>query len=121
MSADPHPDPDDLRGGPSHEHNAYCVEKRQVNRSNSFLSYPSSQAYRQTYVPKCIRVIIHIRHHNNVGDELHWDPVSYCTDGRRPLSVFVRPSSTLYRSEVPPAGMTRRPTDNELKCSVPNR
>ena len=40
------PDPDHLRGGPSHGYNVSCV-KSQVNLSNSF-----SYAHRQTNRPK---------------------------------------------------------------------
>ena len=48
MIKSPHldPDPDNLRGGPSHGHNTSCV-KNQVNQGNS-LSYPSGQTYRHT-------------------------------------------------------------------------
>ena len=41
------PDPDHLRGGPSHGHNTSCV-KNQVNRSDSFgATRPGSNTHRQ--------------------------------------------------------------------------
>ena len=44
----PDPDPDRLRGGPSHGHNTSCVNKSsQLDRS--FLSHASGQTYRHAF------------------------------------------------------------------------